>query len=57
MNGKVVKTLYHGYHNNQHSKIDWDGKNDLNELVSSGVYIYSMQSKGRIKTKKLTFIK
>ena len=57
MNGKVVKTLYHGYHNNQHSKIDWDGKNDLNELVSSGVYIYSMQSEGSIKTKKLTFIK
>ena len=57
MNGKVIKTLYQGYQNNEKSKIIWDGKNDLNELVSSGAYFYSIESTGSIKTKKLIFIK
>ena len=58
MNGEVVKTLYQGYHNkNEQSKIIWDGKNDLNKLVSSGIYLYSIESLGRVRTKKLTFIK
>ena len=57
MNGEVVKTLYQGYHNNEHSKIIWDGKNDLNKLVSSGIYLYSVESLGSVRTKKLTFIK
>lgn len=57
MNGEVVKTLYQGYHNNEHSKIIWDGKNDLNKLVSSGIYLYSIESLGSVRTKKLTFIK
>ncbi|MFL3014050.1 MAG: T9SS type A sorting domain-containing protein [Candidatus Neomarinimicrobiota bacterium] len=57
MNGEVVKTLYQGYRNNEQSKIIWDGKNDFNNLVSSGVYLYSIESLGSVKTKKLTFIK
>ena len=57
MNGEVVKTLYQGYHNNEQSKIIWDGKNNLNKPVSSGVYLYSIESLGVIRTKKLTFIK
>ena len=58
MNGEVVKTLYQGYHNNnEQSKIIWDGKNDLNKLVSSGIYLYSIESLGSVRTKKLTFIK
>ena len=57
MNGKVIKTLYQGYQNNEKSKIIWDGKNDFNELVSSGAYFYSIESTGSIKTKKLIFIK
>jgi len=57
MNGKVIKTLYQGYHNNKQSKIIWDGKNDLNQLVSSGIYLYSIESLGSVRTKKLTFIK
>ena len=57
MNGNVIKTLYQGYHNNKQSKIIWDGKNDLNQLVSSGIYLYSIESLGSVRTKKLTFIK
>ena len=57
MSGNVIKTLYQGYHNNKQSKIIWDGKNDLNKLVSSGIYLYSIESLGSVRTKKLTFIK
>ena len=58
MNGEVVKTLYQGYHNNnEQSKIIWDGKNDLNKQVSSGIYLYSIESLGSVRTKKLTLIK
>ena len=57
MNCKVIKTLYQGNHNNKQSKIIWDGKNDLNQLVSSGIYLYSIESLGSVRTKKLTLIK
>ena len=43
INGEVVKTLYQGYHNNnEQSKIIWNGKNDFNKLVSSGIYLYCL---------------
>ena len=58
INGEVVKTLYQGFHNNnEQSKIIWNGKNDFNKLVSSGIYLYSIESLGSVRTKKLTFIK
>ena len=58
INGEVVKTLYQGYHNkNEQSKIIWNGKNDFNKLVSSGIYLYSIESLGSVRTKKLTFMK
>tara|TARA_A100000164_G_scaffold49191_1_gene37814 strand:- start:154 stop:555 length:402 start_codon:yes stop_codon:yes gene_type:complete len=58
INGEVVKTLYQGFHNNnEQSKIIWNGKNDFNKLVSSGIYLYSIESLGSVRTKKLTFMK
>ena len=52
------ETSKNAYHNkNEQSKIIWDGKNDLNKLVSSGIYLYSIESLGSVRTKKLTFIK
>ena len=56
-NGKTVKTLFEGYHNRGTSVLKWDGKNTFNEIVSTGIYFYSIKSENYLKTKKLIFSK
>ena len=37
-------------------KVIWDGKNDLDNTVSSGVYFYSIQAGENIKTQKMLLL-
>tara|TARA_Y100000590_G_scaffold271798_1_gene305105 strand:- start:491 stop:5827 length:5337 start_codon:yes stop_codon:yes gene_type:complete len=41
-----------GYHS-----ITWDATNDFGDPVSAGVYLYQLQTKGFIKTKKMVLLK
>ena len=57
MSGKEIKTLYNGYHNSGRAKIIWDGKDKNSQLVSSGIYYYSIVSGQSSLAKKLTLVK
>jgi hypothetical protein len=57
MLGQKVKTFnmqsaQAGYHS-----LTWNATNDLGAPVSGGVYLYQLQTKGFIKTKKMVFLK
>jgi hypothetical protein len=54
-NGKRVKTLTSGQMNPGVSNFVWDGTNDANEIVNSGVYIYRLVGDNVSLSKKLVF--
>jgi len=35
----------------------WDGKNERGEIVSSGIYFYTLKTAGVSQTKKMTMIR
>ncbi len=41
----------------QKHSVRWDGKNNQGNTVSSGFYVYKVQAKGLVATKKLVFTK
>ena len=57
MLGQKVKTfnmqsILAGYHS-----VTWDATNDLGEQVGAGVYLYQLQSKNFVKTRKMVLLK
>ena len=55
--GHKVKTIVNGqYHSGVHSA-NWDGKNALGEMVSSGIYYYSIVSNDYVETKSMVYLK
>tara|TARA_Y100000768_G_scaffold229550_1_gene173334 strand:- start:15 stop:188 length:174 start_codon:yes stop_codon:yes gene_type:complete len=57
MSGKEIRTLHNGYHKSGSANITWDGRNNNSQLVSSGIYFYSMVSGRKSTVKKLTLVK
>ncbi|MHB2156066.1 T9SS type A sorting domain-containing protein [Calditrichota bacterium GD2] len=55
--GKKVKTLIKNGYRERSFKLRWNGKNDLEMPVSSGVYICQVQYKGQVAHKKLILLK
>jgi flagellar hook capping protein FlgD len=55
--GQKVKTLFNGYLNYGNHRILWNGKNENNQNVASGVYFYKMNTNGYIATKKMILLK
>ena len=41
-----------GYHS-----VTWDATNDLGEQVGAGVYLYQLQAKDFVKTRKMVLLK
>ena len=57
MLGQKVRTFDYqntsaGYHS-----VTWDATNDLGEQVGAGVYLYQIQTKGFVKTRKMVLLK
>jgi flagellar hook assembly protein FlgD len=57
MLGQKVRTFDYqntsaGYHS-----ITWDATNDLGEQVGAGVYLYQLQAKNFVKTRKMVLLK
>jgi hypothetical protein len=55
--GRLVRTLVNGRVNAGRHMIDWNGRNDLNREVASGVYFYRLSAGEKEATRKLVFLK
>ena len=57
MNGQVIKTLYRGELNAGTHYMQWDGRNDRNVPVPSGVYLIDLSSPTNHKVRKVSLVK
>ncbi len=57
MNGQVIKTLYRGELNAGTHYMQWDGRNDRNVPVPSGVYLIDLSSPTNRNVRKVSLIK
>jgi hypothetical protein len=55
--GMKVKTLYSGQKSAGVFSFKWNGKNDNNQSVSGGVYIYKLQSGQQMQMRKMILLK
>lgn len=57
INGQLVKDLFNETQNEGEYKIIWNGTNDKNISVVSGVYIYTVSSNEQIISKQMILLK
>jgi len=57
MKGQLVKALVNEQLNAAYYNIAWNGKDNSNKTISSGVYFYKMRSSNYIATKKMILMK
>jgi hypothetical protein len=55
--GRLVRTLLDEVRSYGSYDVVWDGKNDLGQAVSSGVYLYRIAAGNHVETKKMTLLK
>jgi photosystem II stability/assembly factor-like uncharacterized protein len=55
--GRLICTLVNKTQESGQYLAVWDGRSDSGNMVSSGVYIYQLQSNNQIKNRKLLFLK
>ena len=57
ISGRVVKTLVDEDQSGGSYRVDWQGKDDRGESVSSGVYFFALDAGGERRTRKLVLLK
>ena len=55
--GNVVKDLLNNYESEGKKSIVWNGRNNMGQEVSAGVYIYTMIANSNFQTKKMLLVK
>ena len=55
--GQLVKTIDRGDNGIGTHTVEWDGKNDDGDTLSSGVYFYQLRTKDFNKTMKMLLVK
>ena len=55
--GQKVKVLVNEYQSSGHKSVQWDGKDDQNQDVSSGLYFYRIQAGDLFQLKKMILLK
>ena len=55
--GRLIKTLYNNILSAGRHAILWDGTNDTNLGVASGVYYYELQADGRRQVKRMILLR
>ena len=55
--GRIVNTLFNGVQEKGMNLISWDGKNQFNNEVSSGVYLYTIKTQFGILSGKMMLLK
>lgn len=54
--GKEIRTLVDGTLSPGLKSVVWDGRNDHDQPVSSGIYIYRLQAENRVQSKKMILL-
>ena len=57
INGKLVNTLISGEMQTGQFNIDWNGKDNIGNDVTSGLYIVKLKSDFDVVTKKITLLR
>ena len=57
INGQEIKTLVNTTQNAGSYSVIWDGRNNFNQQVSSGIYFYSIKSGNFVASKKMILLK
>jgi cytoskeletal protein CcmA (bactofilin family) len=57
LNGQEVRTLISGHMESGRHAITWDGRDNVGQLVPSGIYFYKLRVNGFVQTKKMSLIK
>ena len=57
MMGRIVKTLVNDFQSAGFKSVQWNATNDKNELVSAGLYFYTIQAGEFRQTRKMVLLK
>ena len=57
MQGRLVRTLVDETQEANHYSISWDGINDAGVKVSSGIYVYRLQTRATTQTRRMILLK
>ena len=55
--GRKVKTLMNESQSSGYHSLRWDATNDMDESISSGMYIYTIQARNYRSSKKMVLLK
>lgn len=55
--GQVVRVLVQEHQEAGYYQVDWDGRDDQGQPVSSAVYLYRLVSNGRVETRRMLLLK
>jgi flagellar hook assembly protein FlgD len=55
--GQKIKAIIDGDQTAGDKEVIWDGKNENGEQVASGVYLYRLQTKDFVQTRKMVLMK
>ena len=57
LKGELIRTLFSGYTRQKSITLSWDGRNEADEEVLAGRYLYSLQTKNFTETKTVVLIR
>ncbi len=57
LKGQLVKTLFNGHQVPGLQQVSWDGRNDQNQHVSSGMYFARLECRGKMIQSKMILLK
>jgi photosystem II stability/assembly factor-like uncharacterized protein len=57
VNGQEVKTLINKVQTAGRHSVNWDGQDDFQQPLSSGIYLYTLQVGKHVESKKMIFLK
>jgi flagellar hook assembly protein FlgD len=55
--GQRIRTLINGHRNSGYYRILWDGRDDRDKEVVSGIYYYELKTEGYKSRKKIEMIR
>ena len=55
--GQKIKTLVNDFYNAGSYKVEWNGLDDNNRDVASGIYFYRMQTDGFASVRRMVMLK